>query len=302
MQPGHVAQVRRFHRLVTQRAGALDDHFLGRDRPLGESRVLFEIGERGADLRELRARLGLDSGYLSRVVQSLAAAGLVTLRAAPDDERVRRAEPTAAGLAELAEMERRADGVAESILAPLDGPQRERLVAAMAEVQRLLEAAGVRIEVVDPASRDARWCVAQYFAELAERFAAGFDPARSIPADDAALRAPGGGFLVATVDGAPVACGGVKTTAPGVASLKRMWVAPAARGLGLGRRMLAALEAHARALGITTLQLETNRALGEAIRMYERAGYVAVPPFNAEPYADHWFEKRLPPEAPPGVP
>src|SRR5919204_4289931 len=103
MQPEHIAQVRRFNRLVTQRAGALDDHFLGRDRPLGESRVLHEIGPHGADLRELRARLGLDSGYLSRLVQSLASAGLVTLSAGPDDERVRRAQLTPAGRAEVEE-------------------------------------------------------------------------------------------------------------------------------------------------------------------------------------------------------
>jgi hypothetical protein len=98
MLPEHVAHVRSFHRLVTQRAGALDDRFLGRDRPLGESRVLFEIGPRGADLRDLRSRLGLDSGYLSRLIQSLASAGLVTLRSGTDDERVRRADLTPAGL------------------------------------------------------------------------------------------------------------------------------------------------------------------------------------------------------------
>src|SRR6476660_8324110 len=106
MQPDHVAQVRRFSRLVTQRVGALDDHFLGRDRPLGESRVLHEIGPEGSDLRDVRSRLGLDSGYLSRLVQSLASTGLITLRAGPDDERVRRAYLTPAGLAEIEEMNR----------------------------------------------------------------------------------------------------------------------------------------------------------------------------------------------------
>jgi DNA-binding MarR family transcriptional regulator len=293
MIPDHVAQVRRFNRLVTQRAGALDDHFLGRDRPLGESRVLWEIGPAGADLRELRARLGLDSGYLSRLAQSLAAAGLVTLRAGPEDERVRRAELTRAGLAEFAEMDRRSDELAEGILAPLSESQRARLVAAMGEVNALLKAAGVRIERVDPASRDARWCVAQYFAELAERFEAGFDPAQSIPLDEGELRPPAGAFVVASVDGEAVACGAVKTIAPGVGYLKRMWVASSVRGLGLGRRMLGALEAESLALGLTTLRLETNRTLAEAIQLYRTAGYAEVAPFNDEPYAHHWFEKRL---------
>jgi DNA-binding MarR family transcriptional regulator/GNAT superfamily N-acetyltransferase len=293
MLPEHISQVRRFNRLVTQRAGALEDHFLGRDRPLGESRVLWEIGGDGADLRDLRARLGLDSGYLSRLVQSLASAGLVTLRSGPDDERVRRADLTPAGLGEVAEMDRRSDQVAEAILAPLTDAQRERLVAAMAEVQRLLEAAGVRIERVDPASRAARWCVAQYFAELTVRFDGGFDPGQSLPMDDAEMRPPLGAFLVASVDGEPVACGAIKQRAPGVGYLKRMWVAPRARGLGLARRMLAALEGQARDLGFTTVQLETNRALTEAIRLYESAGYAEVDPFNAEPYAHHWFQKSL---------
>jgi DNA-binding MarR family transcriptional regulator/GNAT superfamily N-acetyltransferase len=293
MLPEHVAHIRSFHRLVTQRAGALDDRFLGRNRPLGESRVLFEIGTRGADLRELRARLGLDSGYLSRLVQSLASAGLVTLRSATDDERVRRAELTAVGLAEFEEMNRRSDKVAEGILSPLTQGQRERLVSAMAEVHRLLKAAGARIERVDPGSEAARWCVAQYFAELAGRFEEGFDPGQSIPADDAELRLPAGAFLIATADGEPVAFGAVKTISPGVGSLKRMWVDASVRGLGFGQRMLAALESQARELGLTILRLETNRALQEAIRLYQRAGYVEVPPFNDDPYADHWFEKHL---------
>jgi DNA-binding MarR family transcriptional regulator/GNAT superfamily N-acetyltransferase len=288
-----IAQVRCFNRLVTQRAGALDDHFLGCDRPLGESRVLFEIGPHGADLRDLRARLGLDSGYLSRLVQALASKGLVRLRAGPGDERVRRAQLTPAGLAELAEMNRRSDEAAAAILAPLTEPQRVRLVAAMAEVHRLLQVSGARIERVDPASDAARWCVAQYFAELANRFEAGFDPGKSLPVDDAELIPPRGAFLVVTIDGVPVACGAVKAIAPAIGYLKRMWVAPSVRGLGFGRRMLGALESQARDLGFTTLCLETNRALVEAIRLYKRSGYVEVKPFNTEPYAHHWFEKHL---------
>ncbi|HMA39538.1 MAG TPA: helix-turn-helix domain-containing GNAT family N-acetyltransferase [Gemmatimonadales bacterium] len=293
MAPEHVAQVRRFNRLVTQRAGALDDHFLGRNRPLGESRVLYEIGPRGADLRELRARLGLDSGYLSRLVQSLAGAGLVKLSAGPEDERVRRAQLTAAGLAEVEEMNRRSDRAAEAILTPLTPSQRERLVAAMVEVHRLLQAAGARIERVDPASPAARWCVTQYFAELANRFEEGFDPGQSIPADDDDLRPPRGAILVASVDGEPVACGALKTISPGFGSLKRMWVSGSMRGLGFGRRMLGALEDQARELGFTTLRLETNRALTEAISLYRNSGYAEVAAFNADPYADHWFEKHI---------
>jgi ribosomal protein S18 acetylase RimI-like enzyme len=97
----------------------------------------------------------------------------------------------------------------------------------------------------------------------------------------------------------PVGCGALKFHDDGRAELKRMWVAPTARGLGLGRRLLAELEAHAAANRVRVLRLETNRALDEAIGLYRAAGYREVPAFNDEPYAHHWFEKTL---GPPGAP
>ena len=293
MHPDEIAQVRRFNRLVTQRAGALDDHFLGRDRPLGESRLLYEIGSEGADLRDLRRRLGLDAGYVSRLVTALQRKGLVRLSPGADDQRIRQARLTAAGRREVREMDRRSDRAASTLLEALPSPQRARLLAAMAEVHGLLRLAGLRIEPVDPASPAARWCVGRYFDELNRRFESGFDPAASLAADDGDLAPPGGAFLVGFVDGQAMACGAVKTIAPAVGSLKRMWVAGEGRGLGIGRRMLEALEAQARALGLRTLRLETNHALREAIRLYESAGFREVPAFNADPYAQHWFEKRL---------
>ena len=293
MLADEIAQVRRFNRLVTQRAGALDDHFLGRDRPLGESRLLYEIGPDGADLRDVRRRLGLDSGYVSRLVNALEAKGLVRLRQGTADQRVWKARLTAAGRREVREMNDRSDEAAMAILAALTPAQRTDLVTAMANVQRLLQLAGLQIERVDPADRAARWCVRQYFDELDRRFESGFDPAASLSADDRDLIPPRGAFLVAFVDGEPVACGAVKAIAVSVGSLKRMWVAESVRGLGIGRRMLDALEAEARKLGMRTLQLETNRTLDEAIRLYRSAGFREVAAFNADPYAHRWFEKRL---------
>lgn len=151
----------------------------------------------------------------------------------------------------------------------------------------------VTVTRVDPAGDEARWCLAQYYAELAARFDEGFDPARSIPADDDEMRPPRGAFLVGRRGEVPVACGAIRFIEPGVGYLKRMWVATSVRGLGVGRRMLSALEDEGRVLGMTTMKLETNRALPEAIRLYQRSGYEEVPPFNDEPYAHHWFEKRL---------
>jgi len=293
MSPDEVAQVRRFNRLVTQRAGALDDHFLGRDRPLGESRLLYEIGSGGADLRDLRQRLGLDSGYVSRLVRSLERKGLVRLSPGAPDQRVRRARLTAAGRREVREMNARSDTAAAALLEALPSAPRARLLGAMAEVHRLLQLAGLQIERVDPASVAARWCVGQYFDELDRRFDAGFDPAASLSAGDRELMPPTGAFLVASSDGQPIACGAIKTTSPGVGSLKRMWVADAGRGLGIGRRMLEALEVQSRALGLTTLRLETNQKLREAIQLYRSAGFREVAAFNSDPYAHHWFEKSL---------
>jgi DNA-binding MarR family transcriptional regulator/GNAT superfamily N-acetyltransferase len=297
MPDAEIAQVRRFYRLVTQRAGALDDHFLGRDRPLGESRLLYEIGPAGANLRELRQRLGLDSGYVSRLVNALRREGLVRLRPDAGDRRVRRAQLTAAGRRELRVMNRRSDKVAGTLLEPMSSTQRARLLAAMAEVHRLLQLAGLRFERVDPASPEARRCVAQYFAEIDRRFDSGYDPAAGLSVGDDAFRPPSGAFLLAWVDGQAMGCGSVTTIAAGVGWLKRMWVADAARGLGIGRRLLAALEAEALQLGLTTLRLDTNRALQEAISLYRSVGFREVARFNDERYADYWFEKRLGPEA-----
>lgn len=284
MSDALVERVRRFNRTVTQRIGALDDAYLARGRPLGQCRVLWEIGEEGSEVRALRARLDLDSGYLSRLLSALRADGLVEVTAAADG-RVRTVRLTPAGLAERAELDRRSDDLATDILAPLDETQRGRLVAAMGEVERLLVASMVRVAPTDPGRPEARACVEAYVAELATRFDTGFDPSRSIPAEGALL-------LVATLHGEPVGCGGLVPHGEW-AAVKRMWVAPSVRGLGLGRRLLAELEAAAAARGVRTLRLETNRTLTEAIALYRSAGYREVPAFNDEPYAHHWFSKDL---------
>ncbi len=293
-----ITQVRRFNRAVTQRVGALDDEFLARDRPLGQARLLWEIGPDGADLRSLRARLDLDSGYLSRLLRALEADGLVTVDSSGPDARVRTARLTSRGLAERAELDRRADDAAASILRPLSASQQNRLVAAMSEVERLLAASAVEVAVRDPGDPAARACVLAYVEELGRRFDAGFDPARSLPADDRDMIPPAGLFVVATLHAEAVGCGGLKFHDDAPAEVKRMWVSPAARGLGLGRRLLAELEAHAAARGVTVLRLETNGTLAEAISLYRTSGYREVAAFNDEPYAHHWFEKILNPSAP----
>jgi DNA-binding MarR family transcriptional regulator/GNAT superfamily N-acetyltransferase len=293
MDRGLVDQVRSFNRTVTQRIGALDDAFLSRDRPLGQARLLWEIGAEGSDVRRLRARLDLDSGYLSRLLRSLEADGLVVVEPSDADGRVRTARLTSLGRAERAELDRRSDDAAASILGPLSVRQRGLLVAAMAEVERLLLTSAIQVSACDPRHPDARRAVRAYVAELSDRFERGFDPARSMSAADDELSPPAGLFLIATLHSEPVGCGALKFHHEAPAEIKRMWVGPAVRGLGLGRRLLAELEARAAARGVRVLRLETNRALSEAISLYRTAGYREVEPFNDEPYAHHWFEKTI---------
>lgn len=292
MDERQVEQVRRFNRTVTRRIGVLADDDLGRGRPLAESRLLFEVGRDGAEVRDLRARLSLDSGYLSRLLRSLEAQGLVRSRPAPHDARVRRVALTARGRREFDALDRRSREVAGALLAALPSTQRRRLVAAMAEVERLMRAATVAVDPADPAGDDARACIDAYLAELAQRFPAGFDPRRGPSADPQELVPPSGLLLLARLDGQPLGCGALKRIGTGVGEIKRMWVSPAARGLGIAQRLLEALERHAAAMGLDTLRLDTNRALAEARVLYLRNGYREIPPYNDNPYAHHWFEKR----------
>ena len=288
-----VDQVRRFNRTVTQRAGALNDRFLARNRPLGQSRLLWEIGTEGSDVRSLRSRLGLDAGHASRLLRALEASGLVTVAPSASDRRIRVARLTPAGLAERALLDRRSDDLAASMLGPLDSSQRDELVAAMRTINRLLTTAGADIRPVNPTHRDARRCIRAYFAELDRRSKSGFDPTAGISAEPHELVPPAGEFLIAYLRGEPAGCGAVKHHPGAPSEIKRMWVAESARGLGIGRRLLTELEQRVAASGASIARLETNRALVEAIAMYRSAGYIEVPAFNDEPFADHWFEKCL---------
>jgi DNA-binding MarR family transcriptional regulator/predicted GNAT family N-acyltransferase len=280
-----VQQVRSFNRTVTERVGALMDSYLDLGRPLGANRVLWEI-DAAADVRELRGRLNLDSGYLSRLLRTLEHEGLVTVRADAPDRRRRTVELTAAGRAERVRLGDRSDDLARSFLQPLSERRRAQLVDAMATVERLLTAGIVELAPEDPAGEGARACLGRYFEEIDERFDAGFQESTALPFDS-------GVFIVARLRGEPIGCGALKTADP--PEIKRMWVALEARGLGVGRRILAELERHAVDGGATAIRLETNQALKEAQQLYRSSGYVEVEPFNDEPYAHHWFSKTLTP-------
>jgi DNA-binding MarR family transcriptional regulator len=288
-----VASVREFHRSVTERVGALRDDYLGRSRSLGASRVLWEVGHGVGEVRSLRARLELDSGYLSRLLRGLESEGLVTVGPAAGDGRVRVVSLTDQGRREVELLDAESDTLAESMLAPLGAAQREQLVAAMGVVQRLLTAGLVQVDLDAPDSDDARFCLEAYAAELDARFETGFDPVVSRPAAVDGFTPPSGFFLIARLRSEPVGCGGVTLAPAGHAEIRKMWVGASTRGLGVGRRLLGELEQRAAERGATSVRLETNRSLTEAIGLYRSCGYREVPPFNDEPFADHWFEKAL---------
>jgi len=288
-----IEQVRRFNRAVTQRIGALSDDYLARSRALGASRILWEIGSDGCEVRTLRARLAMDSGQLSRMLRSLETEGLIAVAPSPADARIRIARLTEAGLVERRVLDDRSNELACSILSPLDGAQRDQLVTAMRSVERLVTASLVELRLVDPEHPDARRCLRAYVAELNRRSDIPFDPSNGSTAEPHEVRPPAGAFVVAYLHDEAIGCGAVKHRAGGPSDIKRMWLAEAARGLGLGRRLLTTLEQLARESGASVVQLETNNALVEAIGLYRSAGYEEVPAFNDEPFAHRWFSKPL---------
>jgi len=293
MDRDQIDRIRRFNRVVTQRTGALSESYLGQGRPLGQARLLFEIAADGSDIASLRESLELDSGYASRLLKSLEADGLVAIRRDGGDKRRRLVTLTAKGSAERAAYDALSDGLAQSLLDTLGPSQRQRLVNAMAEVETLLNASSVTIAAEPEDSSDAQRCVASYFEELDKRFESGFDPSNGGYAGKPAATHSAGTFLVARLHGHAIGCGALKQLDASTGEIKRMWVAPEARGLGVAGRLLAALEAEACAFGLSRVVLDTNRTLLEAQAMYRKAGFRDIERYNENSYADFFFEKRL---------
>jgi len=291
MPPDAVARVRRFNRAVTVEVGALDTSFLGRGRPLGAARILNSVGRGITDVARLRESLGLDSGLASRLLRALEEEGLVETVAHPEDARRRVVRLTGAGKREFRAYEKLSDARADAILAR--HPHPDELLAAMDLIACTLQRDRIVIEEANPRSEPARACLQAYYDELARRFAHGFDVKLSRDPDADDMIRPRGAFLLAWSDGLPVGCVGLKGAREQPAEVKRLWVSPAARGLGLARRLMSAVEDAARALSIPVLRLDTNSALPEAIELYRKSGWVEIPRFNDDPYPDAFFEKRL---------
>lgn len=286
------ARIRRFNRAVTAEVGALDTSFLGRGRPLGAARVLWAISPEGTDVADIRESLRLDSGLMSRILRSLEREGLVTTEPAREDRRRRIARLTEAGHAEKTEYDRLNDALASRILTRA-ARDPDALLAAMDLVATILSRDRIAIAQADPDAPAPRACLAAYFQLLTERIPGVSAAHVPDPDPDAALyRPPCGTFLLARSDGQPLACVALKHVDRRTGEVKRLWVAPPARGLGLARRLMAAVEQAARTLGKTRLILDTNENLTEAIALYQADGWSPIAPYSTFP-ATHWFAKDL---------
>ncbi|MCP4819205.1 MAG: MarR family transcriptional regulator [Shimia sp.] len=286
-----ITRIRRFNRAVVRETGVLDQSFLGRGRPLGPARVLHAIGQDGNDLETIRAYLGLDKTLLSRFLKSLQEEGIVTLEKDKADGRRRIAKLTEAGRVEHAAYNELSDAQANATLAR--HPRAEALLEAMDLIGSALGRDDIAFKQVDPRSENALYCLHEYYAELDRRIDIGFDVNLSADPDATDMMPPRGTFLLAMSDGLPLGCVGLKGTDKGYAEIKRLWIAPSARGLGLAKRMMEQVEAAARDLGIALLRLDTNAGLPEAVKLYETSGWTQIERFNDDPYPTHFFEKAV---------
>ncbi|GGE50014.1 bifunctional helix-turn-helix transcriptional regulator/GNAT family N-acetyltransferase [Actibacterium pelagium] len=285
-----IARIRRFNRAVTSEAGALDLSFLGRGRPLGVARVLHGVGHFGQDVSTIREALNLDKAVMSRILKQLEEEGLLTLAPDPNDGRKRLVHLTEAGEAERAAYDSLSNDHAAKTLSRHANPTA--LLDAMDLVACALGRDRIEIAPGDPLSDTAAYCHDQYFAELKSRFTKAFEIGAGPAADADRVSPPHGAFLVASFDGLPIGCVSVRSN-DGFGEIKRLWVSPSARGLGLARRLMDAAEDEARALGYTLLRLDTNSVLPEAIALYRKTGWTEIDRYNDDPNPDHFFEKQL---------
>ncbi len=287
-----IARLRRFNRVVTREIGALDTSYLGRGRPLGAARVLQLVKAGGTDVAELRRRLDLDTGLLSRLLRGLEREGLVEVAADPADRRRRIARLTPAGEAEWQVYDQLGHAKAQAVFARA-GSRQQAVIDAMDLIATVMLKDQVEIRDADPDDDAALHCVAAYYRLLQDTvpgFASGMLP---LPLPDAArYRAPAGACLVAWSEDLPIGVVSLRRLDTATAEVKRLWIDPLARGQGLGRRLMRAIEARARDLGYSHARLDSNTALAEAIALYRSDGWTECPPYTGAP-ANIWMAKRL---------
>jgi DNA-binding MarR family transcriptional regulator/GNAT superfamily N-acetyltransferase len=296
-----VAEVRAFTRFYTAVIGVLDEGLLGTPYSVTEARVLFELAQSDAtDVVDLRRGLRLDSGYMSRIAARLEADGLVTRAPSGRDARRQVLALTPRGREVFADLDARSADQVAHLLDKLDEADQERLVTAMGTVRSLLGAAqgdglpatARTVVLREPGPGDLGWVVARHgsvyaaeygwnaefeglVARIVADYAAGHDPRREAA-------------WIAELDGEPVGCVFCVARDDTTAQLRILLVDPAARGLGIGARLVAECLRFATAAGYESMMLWTNDVLTSARRIYEAAGFRLV---DEEPH--HSFGQDL---------
>jgi DNA-binding MarR family transcriptional regulator/predicted N-acetyltransferase YhbS len=283
-----IAAVRRFSRFYTSVIGALQEGLLQSRFSLTEARVLFELANReGAIASALGRELGLDAGYLSRILQRFEHERLLTRAVSDVDRRQSVLALTEAGRAAFAPLDARSCEEVGGLLAALPDPAQAEVVAAMARIEALLGAAAAgEWRLRDPQPGDIGWVVARHAALYAREYA--FDARFEVLVAQVA-----GTFLaqhdparercwIAERDGVNLGSVFLVRADDDLAKLRLLLVEPAARGLGIGKRLVAECIAFARAAGYRRIMLWTNDVLAAARGIYRAAGFrlMASKPHN----------------------
>jgi len=279
-----IAAVRAFNRFYTRKLGVLDQQLLESPYSLSEARVLYELAHRdNASAKEIGAELGLDAGYLSRIVQNFDEGGLITREPLPTDRRQYRLALTARGRQAFAKLERSTNDHIAAMLAALPPDNRQHLVGAMGDIERLLGDvdAPPRIAALrEPRPGDMGWVVLSHgalyareygfdssfealVAEIAAKFLASFDASRER-------------CWIAEIDGQQVGSIFLVRHSDDTAKLRLLLIDPAARGQRLGHRLVAECIAFARACGYRRITLWTQSILVAARKIYQDAGFTLV--------------------------
>ena len=277
-----IAAVRGFNRFYTRKLGVLDQHLVKSLFSLSEARVLYELAHREEPAaKEIGIELGLDPGYLSRIVQKFDEDGLVTRKPLLADRRQYRLGLTAKGRQAFAKLQRSSQDDVADMLAALPDRDRQRLVGAMAEIERLLGASASRLAILrGHRAGDMGWVVQSHGALYASEY--GFDSAFEALVAEIAAKFLGAfdasreRCWIAELDGAQVGSIFLVRHSDDVAKLRLLLVDPAGRGQGLGARLVGECVAFARACGYRRITLWTQSILVAARKIYQEAGFVLV--------------------------
>ena len=279
-----IAAVRAFNRFYTRKLGVLDQHLMQSPFSLSEARVLYELAHRDdLSAKEVGAELGLDAGYLSRIVQNFDESGLITRKPLASDRRQYRLALTAKGRQAFAKLDRSSHDEVRAMLAALPGGAGERLTAAMGTIERLLgdsPAPSPPAILRDPRPGDMGWVVQSHGALYASEY--GFDSsfeglvaeitAKFLTSFDASRER----CWIADIDGLQVGSIFVVRHSDDVAKLRLLLVDPAGRGQRLGQRLVTECIGFAKACGYRKITLWTQSILVAARRIYQDAGFTLV--------------------------